>query len=120
LCLASSHRWFYGTISRKEARSILQDFGGGDGSFLVRTSESFNGKFAISFVHESRVKHIVIESRHEAVAGVLYNVTPKGPFFRSLYDLIEEAQKKPIIQNNAFNVKLGKCPPKVRGGFLTD
>jgi len=66
------------------------------------------------------VKHIVIESRHEAVAGVLYNVTPKGPFFRSLYDLIEEAQKKPIIQNNAFNVKLGKCPPKVRGGFLTD
>lgn len=50
------------------------------------------------------------------MAGVLYNVTPKGPFFRSLYDLIEEAQKKPIIQNNAFNVKLGKCPPKVRGG----
>lgn len=43
-------RWFHGNLTRREARSILQDFGAGNGSFLVRTSESFHGKFAISFV----------------------------------------------------------------------
>ena len=63
--------------------------------------------------HESRVKHVVIESKQEPVAGVLYNITPNGPFFSSLYDLIEEAKKSPIIQNHMIDVVLGKCPPKV-------
>lgn len=42
--------WYYGSLTRREARVILQDFQGGNGSFLVRSSESFQGKFAVSFV----------------------------------------------------------------------
>ncbi len=45
-----SYRWFHGSISRREAKHILQDYSGGEGSFLVRTSESYSGKFAISFM----------------------------------------------------------------------
>ena len=70
--------------------------------------------FPLPCSHESRVKHVVIESKQEPVAGVLYNITPNGPFFSSLYDLIEEAKKSPIIQNHMIDVVLGKCPPKVR------
>lgn len=63
--------------------------------------------------HESRVKHVVIESKRDPVAGVLYNITPNGPFYSSLYELIEEAQKRPLIQNHMFDIKLGQYPPQV-------
>jgi hypothetical protein len=79
----------------------------------VRSSESYAGKFAISFVHETHVKHVVIESTTDPVAGVIYHVTPNGPRFHSLYDLIEKAQQEPVIQNRSFEIVLGKCPPKV-------
>ena len=67
--------------------------------------------------HESKVKHVVIESKREPVAGILYYVTPNGPFFSSLYELIEEAKVSALIQNHIFDVKLGKCPPKVSKDF---
>ena len=63
--------------------------------------------------HESHVKHVVIESSTDPVSGVLYHITPNGPRFNSLYDLIEQAQKKAVIQNHSFEIVLGKCPPKV-------
>ena len=63
--------------------------------------------------HESQVKHVVIESKRDPVAGIVYNITPNGPFFNTLYDLIEEGKKSAIIQNHMFDVTLGKCPPKV-------
>ncbi|XP_019857797.1 PREDICTED: 1-phosphatidylinositol 4,5-bisphosphate phosphodiesterase gamma-1-like [Amphimedon queenslandica] len=105
-------KWFHGGISRKEAKVILQDFAGGDGSFLVRISESYTGKFAISFMHEGRVKHVVIETRPDTVAGVLYYITPQGPCFDSLTGLIEEAKRHCIIKNQLFDVVLKKSPPK--------
>ena len=42
--------WYHGNLTRREARCILSDFDAGNGSFLVRASESYQGKFAISFV----------------------------------------------------------------------
>ena len=63
--------------------------------------------------HESRVKHVVIESKYDPVTGILYHITPSGPFFPSLYELVERARKKPLIQNHLFDIKLEKCPPKV-------
>ena len=65
------------------------------------------------YSHESSVKHVVIESRRDPVAGVLYNITPNGPVFTSLYELIEEGKKRPLIQNHVFNIQLTCCPPKV-------
>ncbi len=41
-------RWYHSNIGRKDARHILLDFNGGDGAFLVRNSERYSGKYAIS------------------------------------------------------------------------
>ena len=79
---------------------------------LVVTSLSLSLSLSLSS-HESRVKHVVIESKFDPVTGILYHITPSGPFFPSLYELIEEAQRKPLIQNHMFDIKLEQCPPKV-------
>ncbi|XP_064393365.1 uncharacterized protein LOC135340880 [Halichondria panicea] len=113
-----TQRWYHGSLTRREARVILQDFKGGQGSFIVRTSESYSGKFAISFMHECRVKHVVIESKRDPVTGVIYNITPNGPFFSSLSELIDEAQKKALIQNHTFDIKLGQYPPQPNMSWL--
>ena len=63
--------------------------------------------------HESRVKHVVIETKPDPVTGILYHITPNGPFCSSLCELIEEARKTSIIQNHLFDVVLTKSPPKV-------
>ena len=59
------------------------------------------------------MKHVVVESSSDPVVGVLYHITPKGPRFHSLYDLIETAQQESVIKNHVFEMILGKCPPKV-------
>ena len=48
------------------------------------------------------------------MAGIMYNITPNGPYFTSLYEVIEEARKSPIIQNHMFDIVLTSSPPKVR------
>lgn len=63
--------------------------------------------------HESRVKHVVVESKSDSVAHIMYHITPNGPYFDSLYSLIEEARTTAIIQNHAFDLILGSSPPKV-------
>lgn len=63
--------------------------------------------------HESRIKHVVIETKSDPITGVLYHITPHGPFFNSLTGLIEEAKQTCIIQNHMFDVILTKSPPKV-------
>ncbi len=68
--------------------------------------------------HNSSVKHVVIESRRDPVTGVLYNITPNGPSFSSLYELIVEAQTRPLIHNHSFNIQLTCSPPKVGASIL--
>lgn len=113
-----TENWYHGSLTRREARVVLQDFNGGNGSFLVRTSSSFEGKFAVSFVHESNVKHVVIESSQDQVAGTIYQITPNGPVFNSVYELVQEAQKRPLIQNHLFSVQLTCSPPKPNTSWL--
>lgn len=63
------------------------------------------------------MKHVVIESSTDPVAGIVYHITPNGPRFHTLYDLIEQARKEPVIQNHSFEIILGKSPHKV--GLIT-
>ena len=70
------------------------------------------------YSHEGRVKHVVIESKPDRVCGVLYHITPQGPFTDTIEELIEKAKQSCIIQNHLFEVTLTTCPPKVRCIYL--
>ena len=63
--------------------------------------------------HEFRVKHVVVESKREREVGIMYNITPNGPYFTSLFEVIEEAKRSPIIQNHMFDIVLTTSPSKV-------
>lgn len=60
------------------------------------------------------MKHVVIETKPDPVTGVVYHITPNGPYFDSLYSLVEEARKTKVIHNHLFDVVLTKSPPKVK------
>lgn len=59
------------------------------------------------------MKHVVIETKVDNVCGVLYHITPQGPFTDTIEELIERAKQSCIIQNHLFEVILTTSPPKV-------
>ncbi|XP_059607389.1 tyrosine-protein kinase Shark isoform X2 [Phlebotomus argentipes] len=57
--------WFHGRVSRERAEQILRDEGYGDGVFLVRESNSSNGDYVLSVLHEGQVCHYQIRRHGE-------------------------------------------------------
>uniref|UniRef100_A0A6B2EKM1 Tyrosine-protein kinase n=1 Tax=Phlebotomus kandelakii TaxID=1109342 RepID=A0A6B2EKM1_9DIPT len=57
--------WFHGRVSRERAEQILREEGYGDGVFLVRESNSSNGDYVLSVLHEGQVCHYQIRRHGE-------------------------------------------------------
>ncbi|XP_055703901.1 tyrosine-protein kinase Shark isoform X2 [Phlebotomus papatasi] len=57
--------WFHGRVSRERAEQILREEGYGDGVFLVRESNSSNGDYVLSVLHQGQVCHYQIRRHGE-------------------------------------------------------
>ena len=55
----------------------------GDGTFLVRESDSRQGAYSLSIIYDNKVKHLKIIQQ-----GVQYKIAPDGSEFASIQDLI--------------------------------
>jgi len=104
--------WFHRNLShgRSSAEQILKAAGHmGDGTFLVRPSETFVGDYSLSFFRKGEVYHVPIKTR-QLDAGVKKFYLIDAMFFDSLFDLITHYQGHPL-RSSKFMLKLGKGAP---------
>ena len=67
----------------------------GDGTFLVRPSETFVGGYVISFLRKDEVHHVPIRDRQLENGHVRYYLVDQV-FFDSLFNLITHYKKHPL------------------------
>lgn len=48
----SKESWYHGRVSRVDAEKILDNAGGGEGTYLVRDSLTITGEYVLSLCHQ--------------------------------------------------------------------
>jgi len=82
--------WFHGFLSSREAELLLKTSYSIDGTFLVRFSKSKPGSFAMAFVKNQTIRHILIES--DMPRGLSVNEqdnSGNARLFKSLQEIIQ-------------------------------
>lgn len=86
--------WYFGTMNRFQAQSLLLEPGNDEGAFLIRISEKDNVGYVLSVSSSSQVKHFKILQKDENDFHVDHT-----HHFSSLIDLVEHYSSNSI--NNA-------------------
>ncbi|KAK7114898.1 hypothetical protein V1264_000879 [Littorina saxatilis] len=92
-----SEKWFHGRLEgrRRRAEELLHQYSHlGDGTFLVRESDTFVGDFSLSFWRQGKVNHCRIKSRQERGQTKYYLID--AVTFDSLYNLITHYRQFPL------------------------
>ena len=53
----SKELWYHGRVSRVDAEKILDNAGGGEGTFLVRDSLTITGEYVLSLCHQVALQY---------------------------------------------------------------
>ena len=83
------HRWFFRTLQRKKAESLLMRDYNSCGSFLVRESQSNPGQYSLSVRGENKVSHYLIEKEEDGTWSLA-----DGDRFQSLPQLVAHYSKQ--------------------------
>jgi c-src tyrosine kinase len=98
--------WFHGPITRFEAEKILDR--NQDGQFLMRTSQSTEGIYALAVSHKGAVNHYLIamdfSTRKLTISGKRY--------FSTLLELVEYCMR------HSEDLGTCLCVPRIRRGAL--
>uniref|UniRef100_A0A8D3CT39 Phosphoinositide phospholipase C n=1 Tax=Scophthalmus maximus TaxID=52904 RepID=A0A8D3CT39_SCOMX len=113
--LHCSELWFHGRMKegRLMAERLIQDycaeFGGQDGTFLVRESDTYVTDFTLSFWRSGRVQHCRIRSGSEG--GLTYYYLTPNLHFPSVYSLIQHYRENPLRCQD-FELRLTDAVPQ--------
>ncbi|KAJ9579947.1 hypothetical protein L9F63_004420, partial [Diploptera punctata] len=105
-------KWFHGKLvgGRKEAESLLTAYSSlGDGTFLVRESETFVGDYSLSFWRQGKVNHCRIRSKQDRGQTKYYLI--ESNCFDSLYSLITHYRSHPL-KSQEFHIVLQEPVPQ--------
>ena len=83
----------------------------GDGTFLVRPSDTFVGDYSLSFWRKEEVHHVPIRIRQVEHGRKRFYLIDQV-FFDNLYDLIIHYQSHPL-RSSKFQIVLGAGAPQV-------
>uniref|UniRef100_T1IHK2 1-phosphatidylinositol 4,5-bisphosphate phosphodiesterase gamma n=1 Tax=Strigamia maritima TaxID=126957 RepID=T1IHK2_STRMM len=92
-----SEEWFHGKLKegRAKAEELLHEFSYlGDGTFLIRESETFVGDFSLSFWRQGKVNHCRIRSRQERGQTKYFLIDTVA--FDSLFSLVSHYRIHPL------------------------
>ncbi|XP_061198199.1 1-phosphatidylinositol 4,5-bisphosphate phosphodiesterase gamma-1-like isoform X2 [Saccostrea echinata] len=107
-------KWFHGKLEggRRTAIELLNEYSYlGDGTFLVRESDTFIGDFSLSFWRRNAVEHCRIKSKQEMGQVKYYLI--ETTLFDSLYDLITYYRQVPL-RSPSFVMKLTEPVPQLK------
>jgi len=130
-----SEPWFHRHLQhgRSSAEQLLKASSAlGDGTFLVRPSETFVGDYSLSFLRRGEVCYHHLHHHHQHHLPQVYHVPIKirqvesgvrrfylidQMFFESLFDLVQHYQAHPL-RSSKFSVTLGRgaAPPCAHEG----
>jgi phosphatidylinositol phospholipase C gamma-1 len=132
-----AEQWFHSNLGRESAERLLRENAHmGDGTFVVRASQTFIGDYSLSFLRKGHVSerrefphdqlcnkglqvwHVPIRSRQRENGSVRYFLIEQV-FFDSLYNLISYYQGSPLVSSK-FSITLGKAvpPPNQHEGMV--
>ena len=109
-----SEAWFHRNLprGRSSAEEILRNNQSmGDGTFLVRPSDTFVGDYSLSFFRKNDVHHVPIRIR-QLENGVKKFYLIDKVFFQNLYDLITHYQSHPL-KSSKFQIVLKDGAPQL-------
>ena len=107
-----SEKWFHGKLpnGRSQATALLQKYSHfGDGTFLVRESDTFIGDYSLSFWRQGQVNHCRIRSKQ--IKGKTQYYLIDSMLFDSLYSLITHYQTHPL-RSPEFSIFLNEPVPQ--------
>ncbi|XP_054273965.1 1-phosphatidylinositol 4,5-bisphosphate phosphodiesterase gamma-1-like [Macrosteles quadrilineatus] len=105
-------KWFHGKLAggRSEAEDLLRKFARlGDGTFLVRESETFVGDYSLSFWRQGKVNHCRIRSKQDRGQTKYFLIDSNC--FDSLYSLITHYRTHPL-RSQEFLITLKEPVPQ--------
>ncbi|XP_073973209.1 small wing phospholipase C gamma 1 isoform X2 [Rhodnius prolixus] len=105
-------KWFHGKLAggRSEADALLKAYSYlGDGTFLVRESDTFVGDYSLSFWRQGKVNHCRIRSKQDR--GQTKYMLVDSTNFDSLYSLITHYRSHPL-KSQEFLITLSEPVPQ--------
>uniref|UniRef100_A0A1B6CI00 Phosphoinositide phospholipase C n=1 Tax=Clastoptera arizonana TaxID=38151 RepID=A0A1B6CI00_9HEMI len=105
-------KWFHGKLpgGRSEAEDVLRKYSRlGDGTFLVRESETFVGDYSLSFWRQGKVNHCRIRSKQDKGQTKYFLIDSNC--FDSLYSLITHYRNHPL-RSQEFLITLQEPVPQ--------
>eukprot|EP00049_Salpingoeca_infusionum_P018616 m.357987 g.357987 ORF g.357987 m.357987 type:complete len:1324 (-) comp18011_c0_seq1:571-4542(-) len=104
-----SEPWYHGHLEggRLKAEELLREYMHEQGTFLVRSSDSFPGEYSLSFTFNNRAQHCRIRKHAD---GSFYLTEPFH--FMSLYELIEY-YRRVNLRAKEFALVLDQAVPQV-------
>ncbi|KAK2851969.1 hypothetical protein Q5P01_008245 [Channa striata] len=101
--------WYFGTMNRFEAQSLLLGPGNEDGAYLIRLSEKDNVGYVLSVKSSNRVKHFKILQSDEGSFCVEPNCS-----FSSLIDLVEHYGTHSLNNSDRLGQPCKKIKPEIQ------
>lgn len=101
--------WYHGKIKREEAEKVLLEHQRlGNGTFLIRKSDTYKGEFSLSFLHDGSAKNHCRIQRKQEGSQLKFYLTEK--LFDNLCDLIAFHQRYPL-NSRGFSQVLNQPAP---------